>query len=181
MTQIKGTPIIAVIAIIIGIILLIYPETTLSLILYTIGALLIISGIASIMDFYRLKKNSLHPSNTMILNGVISCLVGIVLVSSPLFLVGFMLTILSIILILMSLGQIINLFSAKRAGAPITKIMFTMPLILFGLGLVMLSAPIHSSITITSMFGAGVIIFSSMELVSYYIRKRYIESRQEEN
>ncbi len=169
MTHLKSIPVMSVVAIIIGLVLILRPDTTLSLILFTVGTLLIISSIASIVDYYRLQRNSFHPSSVMMLNGIISGLVGLVLVVSPLFLMGFLLTLISIVIILGSMGQLINLLSFRRAGMNVSGVLFVMPFALLVIGIYMLSSPIDSVITITTLLGIGIIIFSALELAKYII------------
>lgn len=168
----KNYQFMAILAIIVGIILVIYPTTALTLVIVAIGALLLLSAIASIVDYYKLKKHNLHPSSSMIINGVMSTIVGVILIVSPLFFVNFLLTLLSILLLLGSIGQFITLAYGRSKGAVIPIYMFIVPVLLLILSIVMLTAPQESAVTITSMFGFGIIIYSAMELISLYVIKK---------
>lgn len=164
----KNFQYMALIAMIVGIILVIYPERALSAVIITIGALLILSSAASIVDYYKLKGNSLHPTTSMLFNGVVSAVVGVILVMSPLFFISFILTILSILLLLGSLGQLFSLVYVKNKGTKVPVYVFIVPSLLLILSIVMLAAPIDSAKTITSMLGFGIIIYSAMEIISFY-------------
>lgn len=159
----------AIIAIIIGVVLIIYPATTLSMVIISIGALLLISSASSIVDYFKLKGRSLKPSQTMLFNGGVSAIVGIVLIMSPLFFIGFLLSILSVLLLLGSLSQIISLVYAKNKGVIMPAYVFIVPLLLFILSIVMLTmSPEKMAVELTIMFGYGIVIYSVMELISYY-------------
>lgn len=164
----------AIAAIVVGIVLVIYPATALTIVIITIGALLMLSAIASIVDYYKLKNHHLHPSPSMIFNGVVSAIVGVILIISPLFFVSFLLTLLSILLLLGSIGQLITLAYGRSKGAVIPIYLFIVPILLLILSVVMLTAPQDSAITITSMFGYGIIIYSAMELISLYGIKKIL-------
>lgn len=168
----KNFQYMALLAIIVGIILVVYPETTLSIVIITIGAILILSSVASVMDYYKLKRNSLHPTPSMLFNGVVSAVVGAILVMSPLFFIGFILTILSVLLLLGSLGQLFTLGYVKNKGTKVPAYVFIVPSLLLILSIIMLAAPIDSAKTITTMLGFGIIIYSSMEIISFYALKK---------
>lgn len=168
----KNFQYMALIAIIVGIILAIYPERALSSVIIIIGAMLILSSVASIMDYYRLKRRAMEPSDSMIFNGVVSVVVGVILVMSPLFFIGFILTILAILLLVGSIGQLITLGYSKRKGTTIPVYLFIIPLILLILSVIMLAAPIESATTVTSMLGYGIIIYAAMELISLYVLRK---------
>ncbi len=173
MRQTKGVPFIAIVAMIIGIVLIISPTTALSLIMFIIGALMIISSIASITEYYRLKNKGFHPSAIMVASGVTSGLLGLLLVISPLLFVGFLLTMLAILMVLGSISQLISLFSVRNKGVAIPWGLLVTPLSIFFIGAYMLIRPIDSAATITSLFGVGLFIFATVELISYYIKRKY--------
>lgn len=162
----------ALVAIIVGIILAIYPEKALSSVIIIIGAMLILSSVASVLDYYRLKRRAMEPSDSMIFNGIVSVLVGVILVMSPLFFIGFILTILAVLLLVGSIGQLITLGYSRRKGITVPTYLFIIPLLLLVLSIIMLAAPIDSATTVTSMLGYGIIIYAAMELINFYVLKK---------
>ena len=172
----KHYQIMAIIAIILGVILVAYPSSSLSYIVISIGALLIISSAASIFEYYKLKReNRLSPSSSLFFNGVVSIIVGCLLISSPLFFIGFLLTILSIILFVASFGQLVMLWKMRTNGIKVIGYIFIVPSLILITSTVMIFAPINSASSITMMFGAGLIIYSTMELYSYRIINKRVK------
>lgn len=156
----------AIIAILTGLILVIYPQMALSLIIYALGAMLIISSAASVIDYGKRKTASYTPPLSIMIGSVVSLLVGVILVLSPLFFVSFLLTLLSLLLLLGAIWQIGILLQFKRSGVIVSLYRFIIPVILFLLGVSMIAAPIDSAKTITTMFGYGTIIFGIYEIIS---------------
>ncbi len=168
----KSIPIMSVVAIVVGIVLIIYPTATLNVILFTVGAMLIISALSTYLRYANLKKSSLHPSKSMLLSVVVSGAIGLILVVSPLFLIGFIMILISVVLILGSVGQLITLLTIKRSGVAVQPLLYIIPAALLCLGFVMLAEPVSSAAQITSMFGAGIVLFSAMELINYMLKRK---------
>lgn len=160
----------AVIAIVVGLILVIYPTATLSLIIYSLGAMLIISSALSIMEYYKHKSATYTPPASILVGAVTSLLIGVVLVLSPLFLINFLLTLLSLLLLIGSVWQIGSLLRLKSVGALVSLYQFIIPSILLLLAISMLASPTDSVATITRMFGYGVIMFGGSEIISSKIK-----------
>ena len=172
----KHFQMMAIVAIILGIILVAYPTTSLFYIVITIGALLILSSTASIIEYYKLKKErKLSPSSTLMFNSVVSIIVGSILVTSPLFFIGFLLTILSVLLFIVSLGQLVMLWDMRTKGVNVIGYIFIVPSLLLITSTIMIFAPINSASTITMMFGLGIIFYSAMELYSYSVINKRVK------
>lgn len=170
----KYFQIMAIVAIIVGIILVAYPVTALSYIVITIGALLILSAASSLVEYYRLKnEHHISTSSSIMLNSVVSILIGGLLIISPLFVIDILVKILSIILLIASCAQVVTFMSLKSKKVVVPMYMFIAPLILLIASLIMIFASIQSVATIIMMFGVGIIIYAAVELFSYYtINKR---------
>lgn len=170
----KYFQVMAIVAIIVGIILVAYPVTALSYIVITVGALLIISAASSLVEYYRLKnERSIAPSTSIVLNSVVTILIGGLLIISPLFVIDVLVKILSIILLIASGTQLVTFLTLKSKKVIVPMYMFIAPSILLIASLIMIFASIQSVATIIMMFGVGIIIYAAVELFSYYtINKR---------
>ena len=108
-------------------------------------------------------------------NSVVSIIVGSILVTSPLFFIGFLLTILSVLLFIVSLGQLVMLWDMRTKGVNVIGYIFIVPSLLLITSTIMIFAPINSASTITMMFGLGIIFYSAMELYSYSVINKRVK------
>lgn len=165
----KYFQLMAIIAILVGFILIVYPIDALTYMIITIGALLIISAAASLVEYYRLKnEHTSLPSKSIVINGVITILIGSILILSPLFVIDILVKVLSIILLFASGTQLVTFISLKSKKVIVPMYMFISPLILLVVSLIMIFASIESMATLIMMFGVGIIVYAAVELFSYY-------------
>lgn len=166
----KQNQIISFISILIGVILVIYPIVSLNYIVVLLGGILILTSLISIVEYYKVRKSG-DLTNSIMFNSVIVIIIGCFLVISPLFFIRFILIVLAILLLLGSLSQIISLLRS-RGNYNIPAYLFIVPVLLFVCSLIMLFAPINSVATVIRIFGYGIIIYSVLNLYSYYTIKK---------
>ena len=119
----------AICSIIIGVLLLRYPDNTVTWITLAIGIMFLLSGVFSTLAYLNARKNSSDYVITDIdgrviskgkptfpLVGVGSIILGVMLVTSPSVFVEILMYIMGGILILGSLNQFMSLYNARRWG-----------------------------------------------------------------
>lgn len=165
----------ALLAIAIGLILIIWPDTALRWVVVVSGILLIISGIYSIVSYYTSKQRENAPSRMLLANGVIVLLFGIVLCISPLFFINFLMVLLGLLLVIGSAAQLWTLGIARRAAGAIPGILFIVPLLLLIAGLVIVFNPFSSARVATIMFGISALVFGAIQLYNAYVVTGYLK------
>lgn len=156
----------AVISILIGVIIIAVPGLTLTYLIITIGAVLLILGAVYIIGYYS-KNNNSDQKRITPYGGIICFIAGLLFVIKPIAFLNIFTIILGIILILGSIGQFMSLSLFKRY----TKVDWTMyvtPTLISICGILLLTNPFSSAVTIVTIFGISILVYGVLEIVSYY-------------
>ena len=157
----------ALISIIIGVILIIWPDVALKSIVIVIGALFLLTGIMAFITSYRQQQAAQHTDGLLSLNGIGSIILGILLVSIPLFFTTVLMVILGCILILAAIAQLATLSAARQFG-PISAVNYFYPIIILLAGLIVIFKPWGSAEYVIIILGATAIFYGITDLISQY-------------
>lgn len=179
----------AIIAIIIGFLLIRYREETMRWMTITIGGLFLISGLFSCI-FYYIEKNKYDKAASQNVSeknvslrkpifpivGVGSAVLGIILAMMPGDFIKWVVYILAAILILASINQFMNLARAKMyAHVPILYWCF--PIITLGIGILVIAKPIEAATFPLKIIGWCLIFYGVVELLNvikiYQMKQAY--------
>lgn len=163
---------ISCLLIILGIVLILFPKTSLSVLAYIISALLIINGIYLIVLEIRLRSKWI-PIDTM-LAGILSILFGSIMLIYPEMLRILVPVALGTWFILTSIFKIRLACTLKNIeGAPwiLTLIMAILAIIC---GFILIIDPIRSSITLTLFAGIMMIIYSISDIIDMIVFKKHL-------
>ena len=95
----------SVFAVVLGLMLVLWPDNALDILVIAMGALFLAAGVVTIAAYFARDK-SLYPN--------VRFLLGLLLVVAPKFFVGILMIVLGIVLIIAGLQQIMMLFSARK-------------------------------------------------------------------
>lgn len=158
----KTSIVLSIILMIIGIFLLIKPETTLYAISYFVGVVLIVWGLFPIISFLTNKESKKFMELSFV-TGIIAFLFGIVIMIKP-DMIG------SIIPLLMGIWMIINgsiklyySFILNRESNAMSSIIISL-LMLIG-GMVLVVNPFEGAIVLTQLIGISFIVYSILDLM----------------
>ena len=160
------------ILLVIGLLLFIRPESTLSLISYVFGGILVVIGTNSLINYYKGRE---YVSNFELVYGVLSVLGGLVLILNPkaiASLIPFILGVWIVISSLIKLKYSWNLNSSKTKTGMISLIITVLTLIL---GVILIFNPFEGAVFITKMIGLFLLIYSILDIVQSIIIKRDIK------
>lgn len=160
----------AIIALVGGLILVIWPETVKNSIMIILGSLILAVGIVSIVLSYTGKWRK-EKVPLLLLNSIVDIAFGLVLIIFPKFFTGLIMFVFGLILLIFGLGEIINLFrTAKAVRVPWP--LYIGPAVTFILGVAMFFFPDKSGNALFVIFGATLLLYSISEFASTYtIRK----------
>jgi len=156
---------------VIGLLLFIRPEGTLSLISYTIGGILVIIGTNSLINYYRGKE---YVSKFELFYGVLGVLGGFVLILNPKAIVSLIPFIIGVWIVISSLSKIkysMELNSKKTKSGLISLIITILTLVL---GIVLIFNPFSGAVFITKMIGLFLFVYAILDIVQSSIIKRDI-------
>ncbi len=161
----------AIVTLILGLVLVIWPEQVQKYIMTILGALILAIGVVSIILSYTGKwKNEKVP--LLMLNAIVDIAFGLVLIIFPSFFINFIMFVFGLLLLIFSLSDIISLVRTSKT-MPLPRTLFIGPVIILILGIVMFFFPSKTGDWLFILFGAGLIIYAVTEFISTYtIRKK---------
>ena len=164
----------ALIALVGGRILVIWPAAVKNSIMIILGALILAVGLVSLIMSYTGKwKKEKVP--LLLLNSIVDIAFGLVLIIFPKFFTGLIMFVFGLVLLVFGLGEIINLFrTAKAVRVPWP--LYIGPAVTLILGIVMFFFPEQSGNTLFVLFGATLLLYSVSEFASTYTIRRAMKN-----
>ena len=143
----------AIVALIGGLVLVIWPEQVKNYCMYILGALILLIGIVNIILYYtgKWKKEKI---SLLMLNSIVDIAFGLVLLIFPSFFINFIMFVFGLVLLIFGLGDIVNLVRASRA-IQIPWTVFLGPAFTVIIGVIMFFFPNQAGNWLFILFGAG--------------------------
>lgn len=158
-------------ALVVGLVLLLWADMAVNYMIISIGILLfIMPGLFAFISYYLAKE---RPSKHILLMAIGSFLFGLFLVIMPSFFADILMIILGLVLLLDGVGQIVGLISARRnLHVDIPLYMAVPAVVLVGLGLFSLFAPMQTRNTLLTVIGVANLLYAFSELFIWFKYKR---------
>ena len=154
-------------AVLLGIILVLWPEAAIIYIIMVIGAGFLLPGVFSIVNYLMRNKKDESVSPMFPLDGLGSVLLGAWLLAMPEFFVDIMMYILGAILLIAGLQQIITLISARK-WKYVPMGYYVLPSIIFLVGLLILIYPMAVIANTLVIFGIAILFYGVNEIINWY-------------
>jgi len=158
----------SIIFIVIGLLLLLKPGTTLRMISYIIGGLILVFGIFGIARFSTSKEKGL---NFDLVYGILSLIGGLIVILNPEALASIIPVILGIWIIINSSLKIQYAFNMKEEENKKFKITLILSLITLLSGIILLFNPFKAASYVAQAVGIFVIIYATIDLFESFIIK----------
>ena len=142
---------------IVGLFVLLFPDTSLMTVCYTLGTACLIGGIIRTVRYVKAKKES-TPNIIDIISGIVLLAIAFMLLLHPKFLMSILPFILGISIVIYGVS---SFFSGR--GGLFSKI-FAVVIGIYGISLIL--NPFKGATSITSMVGFGLLIFGIVKIVS---------------
>lgn len=164
-------PLRALIALVIGVLMVISPEKALTTVVKVIAAFLLASGLVSLFVGLRDKEKGALP--LMSFNALVDVLLGLVLFLFPGFIAKFMIYLIGFVLLAFGVVQIAALFGARRIiGLGLGA--FLLPTLVTLVGGFILFNPFAESVMVM-IAGAALIVYGASEFLSSWRVKKAID------
>lgn len=166
-----------VIAMIMGVILLVFPSVTVNVICYIIGIALIAVGVVLVISF--ISNHSSVLSALAIVPGALAIVFGIVLCAKSEFFISIIQFLIGLFLVVKGIGDIFKSVSIKLLMpgwwlSAVTAVLVTIA------GLLIIFNPFHSAVIITRLIGISFIVFSIID-ISIYFRMKNAQSQSDKD
>lgn len=169
----------AIVSLVLGIILVIWPDVALQYIIMFVGIMFLITGLVAFIVSNRNHEE--HRKSLVPFSGIGSMAFGVLLLAFPAFFTTIFMFILAFILVLAAVGQFVTIATAKKFGyvSPLSYLYATLILIA---GIVVLFNPFTTAESVFILFGITAIFYGITDLLNQWtIHKiRKMKDQQEQ-
>lgn len=170
-----GTIILDVLLFILGVYLIIKPTTSAAIIGYISGIMLIVYGIYGIIKFILNMSNRGFFMFEMI-NGILSIILGVFLMTNPFSLANFITLIVGIWMIVSSVFKAALSLQFKKFNEESWLFCLIVAILTLILGILIITNPFSSTIVLATYIGIMLCIYSAMDILEQFMfRKRVKE------
>lgn len=167
MKTINNSIIRSLFAIVLGLVLVMWPDTAIIYLVMTIGILFILPGVFSVLHYFTRDKNEAGASRMFPVEGAGSILFGAWLVITPAFFVNILMYILGALLVIAGLQQMLALISFRK-GQVVPWGFYILPLLILITGITILAYPFDAAANTFVIFGVASIFYGAFELLNWY-------------
>jgi uncharacterized membrane protein HdeD (DUF308 family) len=161
-----------------GMLLIFQSEATITTISYIIGAILIAAGAFALIRYVSINTKGIDATDLDILYGIVSIILGILIITNPYAIANIIPIILGIAIIISSATKIQCAFNLKNANNEIWKATMVIAIISTICGVVLLFNPFAGAVWIMRIVGVFISIYSILDLISTFIIKKNVEQFQ---
>lgn len=167
MRFINGSIFRSVSAILLGFILVVWPEAAIIYIVMTIGALFILPGLMATVSYFLHPKDESGKRPLFPIEAAGSILFGAWLMVTPGFFVNILMYVLGALLVIAGLHQLVFLIRA-RGWTPVPFGFYLMPVLILATGVMILAYPFGMAANTFVIFGIASLFYGVCELINWY-------------
>ena len=164
MKGLNGSVLRCIFAIVLGLVLVLWPEAAVTYLVITIGICFIIPGLFSLLNYFTREKVEGEPSPMFPIDGAGSILFGAWLVIMPQFFVSILMYILGV---LAGAQQLISLVSARK-WRTVPYGFYILPSLILITGVMILAYPFGAAANTFVIFGVACLVYGISELINWY-------------
>ncbi len=158
----------SILFVVIGLILIIWPQETTKTIIMVIGGLLLAYGIVAITSFYSSRKGDESLGLSLPVGGLVCAVVGMLLLVLPDIFATIFMIVLGLLLVLGAIDQIYMLAKASKRGVPIQGWRYVVPVLVLIAGAIIAFNPDSSTSTMLMIFGVTAVVYGLADFVNQY-------------
>lgn len=166
--QKRNSLIWGVVALIVGILVIFNPVDAINFSVIITGLGLLAVGVIQLITFVATRKRLNMSWWSVPLGGILSLVLGVMLVSNPQLFVSFFMIFLAILIFILAIIQIYSLVLLKRSGAVVGSAFFVFPVLLLISSIVVVMFPLEANAWIVIFAGAWIAAYGVSEIVGYF-------------
>lgn len=175
-TIFKSSICASIVLMILGLLLIFQSEATITTISYIIGAALIALGVLAIIRFIKSAKKLTEMDFSLdIIYGVVTIILGIVIITNPRAIASILPIVLGIAIIINSASKLQYAFILKNDNNDMWKTTMIIAVVSTICGVVLLFNPFAGAVLIMRIVGIFIVIYSILDIVSTIIIKKNVE------
>ena len=156
----------SILAIVVGLVLVIWPGAALNYIVIFLGVVLLVGGAVAVASYYSVKKQT--DAVSFPVDGAVTGLIGLFLILFPSFFVSVLMFVLGVLLIVAAVSEVSTLMRARKAGFVVAAWNYVVPVLILVGGIVVLVNPFASAATVFVLFGIMAMIYGVSDLYNQY-------------
>lgn len=157
-----------VVAVVIGIILVIWPRDILQWAVRLIGIVSIVIGAVQFFGFLARTKGMEERWKYLPPAAPIAVIWGVLLLLSPELWTSLFMILFGVLLIFLGLNQLVTMFKVKKSGVKVAGLYFLFPILLMIAGFVAFVQPIYTATWFMAFVGAWILAYGIMEIFGYF-------------
>ena len=165
----------SILTIIVGSVLITWPELALSYIVIVIGLLFLISGLSVLVSYWANKSPDGNPYTYLLFTGIGSTLLGLWLILMPHFFVNILMFVMGGLLILAGIQQLGALI-IMRKNTVVPFAFFILPTLVLLAGILILFNPFSTAASVVVIFGISAVLYGIAGLINGYKGKKQVTS-----
>ena len=170
----RSSLITSIVLIALGVLLICQSEATIIAIAYVIGGIIVALGVISAIKFFK-SINDEKKGELDLVYGVISVVLGIIVIKNPEAIASIIPVILGISIIISSANKLQYAFELKANNNSLWKTTMVLSIISTVCGLVLLFNPFKAISYFTKIVGIFIIIYAVLDMISTYTIKRNVK------
>ncbi len=175
---------LGVLTILLGLVLIVFPENAINFICMAIGIILLIAGIVTVISYFRTKKimgESRFISIAPLIVGFLEGTIGISILINSAYFISFLTFIFAMILLLHGINDIVKGIHMKKLGYQkwLTPIIFGLIGIIFAL--IVFFNPFFTASALTVLIGIALIIDGLTEVIVAFMFSSSIKENERNN
>lgn len=152
-------------ALIMGILLVMWPEAAMIYLVITVGVLFLLPGLYGIFAYFASRSRAEDGSGRAFpIVALGSALLGLWLIVMPAFFVGILMYVLGALLVLGGIGQLMNFISVRKLTGSVPAIFYVIPVLLLLAGILILVNPFEAAKIPFIVLGASSIVYGLTDL-----------------
>lgn len=163
-------------AVIIGIVLVVWPRDILQWAVRLIGIVSIVIGAVQFFGFLVRTKGIGNRWRYLPPAAPIAVIWGVLLLLSPELWTSLFMILFGVLLIFLGLKQMVTMFKIKKSGVKVAGLYFFFPILLMIAGFVAFVQPIYTATWFMAFVGAWILAYGIMEIFGYYSLRGPVES-----
>lgn len=164
----------SILLLVLGLLLIFQSEATIVTISYVIGGILIAAGVLAIIRFIKNSKEQANTFNLDILYGLVTVILGIIVITNPHAIASILPIVLGIAIIISSSSKLQYAFVLKNDQNDMWKTTLVIAIISTICGVVLLFNPFAGAVLIMRIVGIFILVYSILDIVSTIIIKKNV-------
>lgn len=160
----------AFVYIILGLLMIIIPQTILHIIVYILAAYIAILGIINIVNFFRCRECSNVGFD--LVSGILMVVIGILMVVFATQLVSIMPIFLGILLIISAAANLVQVINYGRMIGKTNFLLVILNLLVIAGGIIVMVNPFSSAVLLLQIFGGITILSGIAEIIAFFLYRK---------